>query len=120
MATIGSRAFLHWGYRSLGLGRAPCTQAQPQSGTMSLPQAFDLVVTKGVCVTAADVAPLDIGIKGGKIVLLAPSGSLSKAKTSRLIDAEGGCVMVSLPALYVDSSKAPEKTLADYLIARGH
>lgn len=62
---------------------------------MSHPQMFDLVVTNGVCVTAADVAPLDIGIKGGKIVLLAPSGSLSNAKASRHIDAEGGYVMVS-------------------------
>lgn len=66
---------------------------------MSVPQEFDLVVTNGVCVTAADVAPLDIGISGGKIVLLAPSGSLGKAKASKLIDAEGGYVMVSWPTL---------------------
>lgn len=76
---------------------------------MSPPQEFDLVVTNGVCVTAADVAPLDIGIEGGKIVLLAPSGSLSKAKTSKLIDAEGGYVMVSLPALFPDSPQNPGK-----------
>ena len=62
---------------------------------MSVPQEFDLVVTNGVCVTAADVAPLDIGVAEGKIVLLAPSGTLAKAKASRLIDAEGGYVMVS-------------------------
>lgn len=62
---------------------------------MSLAQEFDLVVTNGVCATAADVAPLDIGVKGGKIVLLAPSGSLSQAKALRVIDAEGGYVMVS-------------------------
>lgn len=67
--------------------------------TMSLPQEFDLVVTNGVCATAADVAPLDVGIKSGKIVLLAPSGSLSQSKASRLIDAEGGYVMVSRPHL---------------------
>lgn len=67
---------------------------------MSLPQEFDLVVTNGVCATATDVAPLDIGIKGGKIVLIAPSGSLSKAKALRVIDAEGGYVMVSGPHLF--------------------
>lgn len=62
---------------------------------MALPQEFDLVVTNGVCVTAADVAPLDIGIIGGKISILAPSGSLRTAKATKLIDAEGGYVMVS-------------------------
>lgn len=62
---------------------------------MSFPQEYDLVVTNGVCVTAADVASLDIGIICGKIALLAPSGSLGKAKASKVIDAEGGYVMVS-------------------------
>ncbi len=55
---------------------------------------YDLVITHGVCVTAADVAPLDIAIKDEKIVLLAPSGSLNKVRTKRLIDAEGGYVTV--------------------------
>ncbi|KAI0199051.1 hypothetical protein F4808DRAFT_434000 [Astrocystis sublimbata] len=54
---------------------------------------YDLVVTNGVCVTAVDVAPLDIAIKDEKIALLAPSGSLSNARTKRLIDAENGYVM---------------------------
>ncbi|KAI1201013.1 hypothetical protein F5X97DRAFT_56393 [Nemania serpens] len=54
---------------------------------------YDLVITNGVCVTAADVAPLDIAIKDEKIVFLAPSGSLGKTSTKRLIDAEGGYVM---------------------------
>ncbi|KAF2969805.1 hypothetical protein GQX73_g3754 [Xylaria multiplex] len=53
---------------------------------------YDLVITNGVCVTAADVAPLDIAIRDEKIVLLAPSGLLSKARTKRLIDAEGGYI----------------------------
>ncbi|KAI3334887.1 hypothetical protein F4824DRAFT_466325 [Ustulina deusta] len=53
---------------------------------------YDLVITHGVCVTAADVAPLDIAIRDEKIVLLAPSGSLNKVRTKRLIDAEGGYV----------------------------
>lgn len=80
---------------------------------MSLLQEFDLVVTNGVCVTAADVAPLDIGIKGGKIVLLGPSGSLSKAKASKLIDAEGGYVMVSWAALPLVSLQNLENEFAD-------
>ncbi|RYC53635.1 hypothetical protein CHU98_g12574 [Xylaria longipes] len=54
---------------------------------------YDLVITNGVCVTAADVAPLDIAIKNEKVALLAPLGSLSKACTKRLIDAENGYVM---------------------------
>ncbi|KIW03785.1 dihydropyrimidinase [Verruconis gallopava] len=53
---------------------------------------FDLVVTNGVCVTASDIAPLDIAIKDGKIALLAPSGSLA-GTGAREIDAEGGYVM---------------------------
>lgn len=56
---------------------------------------YDLVITGGVCVTAADIAPLDIAVKDEKIVLLAPSGSLASAKSAMFIDAEGGYVMVS-------------------------
>ncbi|EFX00673.1 dihydropyrimidinase [Grosmannia clavigera kw1407] len=54
---------------------------------------FDLVITNGVCVTASDVAALDVGILDGKIAVLAPSGTLRDAATVRLIDAEGGYVM---------------------------
>lgn len=60
---------------------------------------YDLVITNGVCVTAGDVAAYDIAVKDEKIVLLAPSGSLAQAKTARLIDAEGGYVMVSRPPI---------------------
>lgn len=62
---------------------------------MATPGEYDLVITGGVCVTATDIAPLDIAIKNEKIILLAPSGSLREAITARLIDAEGGFVMVS-------------------------
>lgn len=54
---------------------------------------YDLVITNGVCVTASDIAAFDIGIRGEKIKLLAPSGSLASASTKRLIDAKGGYVM---------------------------
>ena len=57
---------------------------------------YDLVITNGICVTATDIAPLDIAIKGEKIALLAPSGSLAKAKSTKVVDAEGGYVMVSI------------------------
>lgn len=56
---------------------------------------YDLVITNGVCVTASDVAAWDIAIKDEKIVLHAPSGSLARAEAKRIIDAEGGYVMVS-------------------------
>lgn len=55
---------------------------------------YDLVITNGVCVTASDVGAWDLAIKDEKIVLQAPSGSLSNARAKRIIDAEGGHVMV--------------------------
>lgn len=55
---------------------------------------FDLLVLNGPVVTASDTANYDIAVKNGKIVLLAPPGVLSKEKASRVIDAEGGYVMV--------------------------
>lgn len=65
---------------------------------------YDLVITNGICVTAGDVAPYDVAIKGEKIALLAPSGSLKDASSKRLIDAEGGYVMVS----YRNSCASPK------------
>lgn len=61
---------------------------------MSSETEFDLVITNGVCVTASDVSAYDVGIRGEKIAILAPSGSLAHAKTKKLIDAEGGYIMV--------------------------
>lgn len=58
---------------------------------------FDLVITNGVCVTASDVAPLDVAIRDEKVVLLAPSGSLAQAKATRVIDAEGAYITVFQP-----------------------
>jgi dihydropyrimidinase len=53
---------------------------------------YDLVITNGLCITASDIAPLDIAVKDGKIAVLSASGSL-KGKGKREIDAEGGYVM---------------------------
>ncbi|KAI9728039.1 MAG: hypothetical protein M1834_007853 [Cirrosporium novae-zelandiae] len=55
--------------------------------------SYDLIITNGIVVTSSDIANYDIAIKYGKIALLAPSGSLAKAKTKKIIDAEGGYVM---------------------------
>ena len=56
--------------------------------------SFDLLVVNGLVVTASDTASYDIAVKDGKIALLAPPGVLSKEKAKRVIDAEGGYVMV--------------------------
>ena len=56
---------------------------------------FDLLIVNGLVVTASDVAKYDIAIKDEKIALLAPPGVLGKECTERIIDAEGGYVMVS-------------------------
>lgn len=63
---------------------------------VTLNTQYDLIITNGVCVTASDVAAWDLAIKDEKIVLQAPSGSLAKASAKRIIDAEGGYVMVSI------------------------
>lgn len=56
---------------------------------------FDCVILNGVVVSAADVGQYDIGIKDGKIALLAPAWSLKNTPATRVIDAEGAMVMVS-------------------------
>lgn len=63
----------------------------PQTQTMD---SFDLVIVNGVVVTASDIAEYDIGIKDEKISLLAPKGFLANATAKRVIDAQGGYVMV--------------------------
>lgn len=57
--------------------------------------SFDTIIVNGQVVTAADAWPYDIGIRNGKIACLAPSGSLAGSKAARVIDAQGGMVMVS-------------------------
>lgn len=56
--------------------------------------SYDLLVINGLVVTASDVGPYDIAIKDEKIALLAPRGSLAEIAAKRVIDAEGGYVMV--------------------------
>lgn len=68
---------------------------------------YDLVITNGVCVTASDIAALDLAIKDEKIILQAPSGSLAQANAKRVIDAEGGYVMVSFETTNEISQSMP-------------
>lgn len=63
--------------------------------------SYDLLVVNGTVVTAADVGRYDIAVKDGKIALLAPTGALAGASASRIIDAEGGYVMVGDPLLSI-------------------
>jgi dihydropyrimidinase len=56
---------------------------------------LDLIIKNGVVATAADVGKYDIGVKDGKIAVLAPSISPEGFPGARVIDAEGGIVTVS-------------------------
>ncbi|CAF9928533.1 hypothetical protein IMSHALPRED_007677 [Imshaugia aleurites] len=56
-------------------------------------ESYDLLVVNGLVVTASDIGHYDIAIKGEKIALLAPKGSLTEIAAKRVIDAEGGYVM---------------------------
>lgn len=57
-------------------------------------ESYDLLVINGLVVTASDAGHYDIAIKNEKIALLAPNGSLAGIAAKRVIDAEGGYVMV--------------------------
>ena len=59
---------------------------------------FDLLILNGLVVTASDIGHYDIAIKDEKIALLAVRGSLAEIEAKKVIDAEGGYVMVRLPA----------------------
>lgn len=54
---------------------------------------FDLVIKNAIVATACDEYPSDIGIKDGKILVLAPQ--LDVPEGCEVIDAEGGYVTVS-------------------------
>ncbi|KAF9888662.1 hypothetical protein FE257_008420 [Aspergillus nanangensis] len=81
--------------------------------------SLDCVVLNGTVVTAADTGRYDIGIKDGKIVLLAPAHSLKNVHANRVIDAEGGYVMpggvdahvhLAEPALFGKGQSADDYT----------
>ena len=55
---------------------------------------FDLLIVNGVVVTDAEVGECDIAVKDEKIVKVVKRGGLKDAKAAKVIDAEGGYVMV--------------------------
>jgi urease alpha subunit len=69
----------------------PCTGTRLAIDTMS----FDLIIKNGVVATAADVGKYDIGVKDGKIAVLAPSIDPKGSPDARVIDAEGAFVTVT-------------------------
>ncbi|KAL2827778.1 putative allantoinase [Aspergillus cavernicola] len=54
---------------------------------------LDCIILNGTVVTAADIARYDIGIKDGKVSILAPALSLADSPATRVIDAQGAYVM---------------------------
>jgi len=55
---------------------------------------FDLLVVNGLVITDQETAEYDIAIKDGKIAELGPRGSFEGVKAKKIVDAEGGMVMV--------------------------
>lgn len=53
---------------------------------------LDLIIKNAIVVTASDEFPSDIGVKDGKILVLAPQ--LDVPANCEVIDAEGGYVTV--------------------------
>lgn len=57
---------------------------------------FDLLVLNGLVVTDQTTGHFDIAIKDGKISEIVPPGSIPAADANKIIDAQGGMVMVSV------------------------
>ena len=56
--------------------------------------SFDLIIKNGLVATAADLGKYDIGVKDGKIAILAPSIDPKQSPKAKVIDAEGAFVTV--------------------------
>jgi dihydropyrimidinase len=63
---------------------------------------YDLLVLNGLVVTRDNTAELDIAVKDGKIAKLVPSGVLDGGMAKKVIDAQGGMVMVRYLCLHED------------------
>jgi dihydropyrimidinase len=57
---------------------------------------FDLVVVNGLLVTHEQTGAYDVAIREGKVVRVVSRGDLQGVRSKRVIDAEGGYVMVSV------------------------
>lgn len=55
---------------------------------------YDLLVLNGLVVTAEETGQFDIAVKDGRIAKVVPRGTLSGLTAKKIIDAEGGMVMV--------------------------
>lgn len=71
-------------------------------------EAYDLVITNGVVVTADEIRKVDIAINGETITAIEERGAFSNAKVARVIDARGGWVM---PGGIVSSSYSGPNTI---------
>ena len=60
---------------------------------------YDLLVFNGLVVTDQKIGEFDIAVKDGKIEKVVQRGSLNGSKATKIIDAEGGMVMVRINAL---------------------
>jgi len=63
---------------------------------------FDLIIKNGLVATAADIGKYDIGVKNGKIAILAPSIDPKDSPDAKVIDAEGAFVTVHSRLLFSD------------------
>jgi dihydropyrimidinase len=57
---------------------------------------YDLLVLNGLVVTDHETGDFDIAVKDGKIAKVVPRGSLKVNSANKIIDAQGGMVMVTL------------------------
>ncbi len=63
---------------------------------------YDLLVLNGLVVTHDNTSELDLAIKDGKIARLSPRGILDEGTAKKVIDAQGGMVMVCQLCLHED------------------
>jgi hypothetical protein len=69
--------------------------SSPSESKMATPE-YDLIVVNGVVVTDQEIRELDIAVKDGMVVKLVERGGLGGiGSAKRMVDAEGGWVMVS-------------------------
>jgi dihydropyrimidinase len=55
---------------------------------------YDLLILNGIVVTDTSIQDSDIAIKDEKIARIVPRGGLGDVQATKVIDAEGGYVMV--------------------------
>jgi dihydropyrimidinase len=56
---------------------------------------YDLLVVNGLFVTDKETGQFDVAVKDGKVAKVVPRGSLAAESASKIIDAQGGMIMVT-------------------------